>query len=69
MANDITASAPRPIAASVPAALWLATTAVLALVILYFIGVDQGAVSVLGADRHVHEFIHDGRHLLGFPCH
>jgi hypothetical protein len=26
-------------------------------------------VSVFGADLHVHEFVHDGRHFLGFPCH
>jgi hypothetical protein len=33
------------------------------------VGFDQGAVSVFGADTHVHEFLHDARHLLGFPCH
>jgi cobalt transporter subunit CbtB len=26
-------------------------------------------VSVFGSDMHVHEFTHDARHLLGFPCH
>ena len=51
------------------AALWLAATAFLALLALYFIGVDQGAVSLFGSDSHVHEFVHDARHLLGFPCH
>jgi hypothetical protein len=51
------------------AALWLAATAFLALLALYFIGVDQGAMSLLGSDSHVHEFVHDARHLLGFPCH
>jgi Probable cobalt transporter subunit (CbtB) len=51
------------------AALWLAATAFLALLTLYFIGVDQGAVSLFGSDMHVHEFVHDARHLLGFPCH
>ena len=30
---------------------------------------DQGAVSLFGSDTHVHEFVHDARHLLGFPCH
>jgi hypothetical protein len=48
---------------------WLGGTALLALLLYYFIGVDQGAVSVFGADAHVHEFVHDGRHFLGFPCH
>jgi len=51
------------------AALWLAATAFLALLAIYFVGVDQGAVSLFGSDSHVHEFVHDARHLLGFPCH
>jgi hypothetical protein len=51
------------------AAIWLAGTAFLALLVLYFVGIDQGATSVFGSDTHVHEFLHDARHLLGFPCH
>jgi hypothetical protein len=51
------------------ATLWLAATAFLALLAIYFVGVDQGAVSLFGSDSHVHEFVHDARHLLGFPCH
>jgi Probable cobalt transporter subunit (CbtB) len=54
---------------SASAALWLAATAFLALLALYFVGVDQGAVSLFGSDSHLHEFVHDARHLLGFPCH
>ena len=50
-------------------ALQLTVTVVLALIAFYFIGFDQGAVSVFGSDTHVHEFVHDARHLLGFPCH
>jgi hypothetical protein len=53
----------------VKAALWLVGAALLALAVYYFIGVDQGAISVFGNDTHVHEFVHDGRHFLGFPCH
>ncbi|MGH3535810.1 MAG: CbtB domain-containing protein [Pseudonocardiaceae bacterium] len=49
--------------------LWLASTAIIAMALYYFIGVDQGAVSVFGNDMHLHEFVHDARHLLGFPCH
>ncbi|MFJ3894974.1 MULTISPECIES: CbtB domain-containing protein [unclassified Streptomyces] len=49
--------------------LWLVGTALIALAVYYFIGVDQGAVSVFGNDMHVHEFVHDARHFLGFPCH
>ena len=48
---------------------WLVGTAALAALIYYFVGVDQGAVSIFGSDAHVHEFVHDGRHFLGFPCH
>jgi Probable cobalt transporter subunit (CbtB) len=51
------------------AVFWLVGTALLALAVYYFIGVDQGALSVFGSDTHIHEFVHDGRHFLGFPCH
>jgi hypothetical protein len=50
-------------------ALWLGGAVLLALVLYYFIGVDQGVTSVFGSDTHVHEFVHDARHFLGFPCH
>ena len=51
------------------AAAWLSLTAFLALLALYFVGVDQGATSVFGDNMYIHEFVHDARHLLGFPCH
>ena len=51
------------------AAVWLSSTAFLALLVLYFVGMDQGATSVFGNSTVVHEFVHDARHLLGFPCH
>ena len=43
--------------------------AILALLVYYFIGVDEGMLSVFGKSMVVHEFFHDGRHFLGFPCH
>ncbi|MEV5986534.1 CbtB-domain containing protein [Streptomyces sp. NPDC052051] len=47
---------------------WAAFFGVLMLVLLYFVGAEQGATSVFsGTD--VHEWVHDARHLLGFPCH
>jgi hypothetical protein len=59
-----------PVVVSLPgAALWLIGTALLAVLAYYFIGVDQGMVSVFGNDTHIHEFVHDARHLLGFLCH
>lgn len=63
------ATAVVPDSATVGAALWLTTSTVVALIAFYFLAFDQGAVSVFGADTHVHEFLHDARHLLGFPCH
>jgi hypothetical protein len=51
------------------AAMWLTATTLLALLVIYFVGIDQGAVSVFGTDMHVHEFTPDSRHLLAFPCH
>jgi hypothetical protein len=63
-------SAATPVVITVSAsALWLLGAALFALVLYYFIGLDQGAVSVFGSDTHVHEFVHDARHFLGFPCH
>jgi Probable cobalt transporter subunit (CbtB) len=51
------------------AMLWLVGTALAALAVYYFIGVDQGALSVFGKNMVIHEFVHDSRHFLGFPCH
>ena len=69
-------SMPHPTPAATPlvipasrAIFWLVGTALIALAVYYFVGVDQGAVSVFGSDTHIHEFVHDGRHFLGFPCH
>ena len=42
--------------------------ALLALVAMYFVGAEQGATSLINGTA-VHEWTHDGRHLLGFPCH
>ena len=51
------------------AVLWLACAVFLALALYYFIGIDEGATSVFGNSMVVHEFVHDARHFLGFPCH
>jgi hypothetical protein len=47
---------------------WAIFAGVVGLILLYFVGAEQGATSVFGG-MYVHEFVHDGRHLLGFPCH
>ena len=35
----------------------------------YFVGIDEGMTSVFGKSMMVHEWVHDARHFLGFPCH
>ncbi|MFC4531364.1 CbtB domain-containing protein [Sphaerisporangium dianthi] len=47
---------------------WALFAGVLALALVYFVGAEQGALSLFPGNA-VHEFVHDGRHLLGFPCH
>ncbi len=41
---------------------------VLMALMVYFVGAEEGATSLVGGSS-VHELLHDGRHLLGFPCH
>ena len=41
---------------------------VLMLLALYFVGAEEGATSLVKG-MYVHEWVHDSRHLLGFPCH
>ncbi len=36
--------------------------------LLYLVGIEQGPVSLIGGN-FVHELVHDGRHLIGVPCH
>ncbi len=48
---------------------WLIGTILIVVLAYYFIGVDEGAASVFGKSIFMHEFVHDARHLLGFPCH
>ncbi|WP_232664008.1 CbtB domain-containing protein [Pseudonocardia sp. TRM90224] len=47
---------------------WALFAGVILLSLLYLVGMDQGATSVISGSV-LHEFVHDGRHLLGFPCH
>ncbi len=48
---------------------------ILALVVLYAVFLDQGALltpalgKVASSANYLHELAHDGRHLLGAPCH
>ena len=47
----------------------LGLTIFIALLAYYFVGVDEGMTSVFGKSMVVHEWVHDSRHFLGFPCH
>lgn len=60
----------RPLAppAVSPRVLVLAAATVVGLLLLaYLVAFDQGAISQSG--MFLHELLHDGRHLLGVPCH
>lgn len=47
---------------------WAVFAGAVLLSLLYLVGMDQGATSLISGSV-LHEFLHDGRHLLGFPCH
>jgi Probable cobalt transporter subunit (CbtB) len=47
---------------------WAVFGAVITFMLLYLVGIEQGVTSLFSG-MYVHEFVHDGRHLLGFPCH
>jgi hypothetical protein len=66
-----TAFAPTRPAQAIPLREWLPWAFFAGLILLlaiYFVGAEQGATSLISG-KYVHEFVHDGRHLLGFPCH
>jgi hypothetical protein len=54
-----------PLGEIVPYAIFVGLIAVLA---LYFVGAEEGATSIFHGTL-LHELVHDGRHVLGFPCH
>ena len=47
---------------------WAILGGLVLLLAIYFVGAEEGATSLIPG-MYVHEFVHDGRHLLGFPCH
>jgi hypothetical protein len=61
--NELAVAQPIPLRRIVP---WLALTP-LFLLMLYLLGLDQGAISQAGG--YLHELMHDGRHMLALPCH
>ena len=47
---------------------WLVFAGLLLVVAMYFVSAEEGATALI-AGNAIHEWTHDGRHLLGFPCH
>ncbi len=47
---------------------WMVFAGLMLLLVTYFVGAEQGAMSLVQG-MGVHELVHDGRHLPGFPCH
>jgi hypothetical protein len=72
--SDVIASRSAVLEAMHPPALSLreiwqwALFALALLLLVYMVGMDEGAASLVPGTT-IHEFVHDGRHLLGFPCH
>ena len=69
--NTTTHLAPTAGVAAIPlreALPWVVFAGLLMLLGVYFVGAEEGATSIIKG-MYVHEFVHDSRHLLGFPCH
>ncbi len=47
---------------------WAIFGGLLMALLVYFVGAEEGAFSLIKG-MYVHEWVHDARHLLGFPCH
>lgn len=47
---------------------WAIFAGVILLVLVYLVGAEEGATSLLSG-HYIHELVHDSRHLLAFPCH
>ncbi len=47
---------------------WAIFAGLMLMLAIYFVGAEEGATPLIRGTM-VHEFVHDGRHLLGFPCH
>ena len=69
MTTAVLVPAARPLALPLREVLpWVIFAGLLCSLGIYFVGAEEGATSIIRG-MYVHEFVHDGRHLLGFPCH
>jgi hypothetical protein len=68
-ASAVPASAAGPVAIPLREVLpWLVFAGAVLLSLVYLVGLDQGATAIVRGDV-LHQFFHDGRHILGFACH
>jgi cobalt transporter subunit CbtB len=65
VSTPIPVPAPIPVRQLLP---WAAFALLIGVILVYFVGAEGGATSLVNG-TFVHELTHDGRHLLGFPCH
>ena len=63
-----TATEPVPVASVRELLPYALFAGLILLIVIYFVGAEEGALSLVSGTP-VHEWLHDGRHLLGFPCH
>ena len=63
--SSVSQPAATPLRGLIP---WIIFAGIIFLLMIFFVSAEQGAISVFSG-MYVHEFVHDGRHLLGFPCH
>ncbi len=69
MTNSTVSSEIRPVPIPVGELFpWAIFAGFILLLAIYFVGAEEGAMSLISG-MYVHEFVHDGRHLLSFPCH
>lgn len=67
-APSVSQARPIPMSASTTLP-WLLGAFVFGMLLYYVIGIEEGMTSVFGNSMVIHEFVHDSRHFLGFPCH
>ncbi len=58
---------PFPTGAKIQVPLWAILIAVFAIWVSYVVLQENGLMT--DSWMRIHEFFHDGRHALGFPCH
>ena len=67
--SDMIFEPARPVSIPLRDALpWVLFGGLMLILGLYFVGAEEGATALFKG-MYVHEWVHDGRHLLGFPCH